>query len=214
MPGPFPFRAAKRDPLRPAARGRRAPGHGPCGFFQRGGCPRNRAKIKGGIRCLDAESLHVLRGTLLTPPGSFRPKALRSPQFRFQEPFVTDAVNGPKTLHHERHSRSKDPSPRLRTQTRRSFAAPPLRIRRSIAAVAGPSPKALRRAASPSPKALRCGCRSGPEGPSLPRISRSEDPLLRAPFQIRGPFVAQGEATKLNACRATGKSAKFQEFCG
>jgi hypothetical protein len=88
-------------------------------------------------------------------------------------------------------SRPEDPLLWLQVQVRRPFAAPPLQARKPFAAVAGPDPKVFRRAAPPDPKVLCCGCRSGSEDPSLRRLSRSEDPLLRAPLQVRELFVAQ-----------------------
>jgi len=132
----------------------------------------------------------VLRGTPLTPPGSSGPKASQSPLRCLERPIVTNPINGPKTLNQERHSRSKDPSPRLQLQTRRSFAAPHLRIQGSFAVVADPGPKTRLCAANQNPKIPIHGCNSGPEGPSLLHTSGSEDPSLWLQVRARRPFAA------------------------
>ncbi len=118
---------------------------------------RDQAKIKGGIRCVDAKSLHGLRRAPLTPPEPFHPKAFRSTQLQIPEPFVADAPPDPKTLCREHSSRSEDPS----SWTLR-------RIRRPFVVNTPPSPGSLGADVPPDPKTL---CRE--------RSSRSEDPSLR-----------------------------------
>ncbi len=71
---------------------------------------RDQAKLKGGIRCVDAKSLHVLRKAPLTPPEPFHPKAFRSTHLQPPEPFVAGAPPDPRTLRCTRSSRSGDPS--------------------------------------------------------------------------------------------------------
>jgi hypothetical protein len=155
----------------------------------RGNYPQ--AKLKGGIRCFDAKSLHVLRRATLTPPEPFHPKAFRSTQLRLPETFGAIVPPDPKTLCREHPSRSGDPS-----------ARPLRRIRRPFVANTPPDPRTLRRGRSirsEDPLSRTLLQIRGPfvaDAPSDPktlcreRSSRSEDPLLRALRRIRGPFVA------------------------
>jgi len=106
---------------------------------------RDQAKLKGGIRCFDAKSLHVLRRAPLTPPEPFHPKAFRSTQLRLPEPFVADAPPSPKTLRREHSSRSQNLPLRTLRRIRRPFVANAPR----------------------DPRTLCCGRYSGSEDPSL-----------------------------------------------
>ncbi len=127
-------------------------------------------KIKGGIRCSDAESLHVLRKAPLTPPGPFHPKAFRPTPLQIRGSFATNAAPVPKTLRRKHYSRSEDPSPRV-----------PLQIRRPFAASAAPGPKTLRykrcsRSEDPLlrvlPQARRPFAAYAPPGPRTPCCAR------------------------------------------
>ncbi len=151
-----------------------------------------QAKLKGGIRCVDAVVLaRAPKSTPDTsrtvPPEGFpihttpAPRALRCGRsirsedplsrthFQISEPFVVDAPPDPKTPCREHSSRSVNPP-----------SWTPRRIRRPFVANTPRDPWTFRRG----------------------RSSGSEDPLWRTLLEIRGPFVAGAPPDPRTLCCA------------